>query len=59
MSDHDSSLYVPSDDGRVPALHGSQVHAAQLTVVEYAERGGLPRAELVGLLDMLGIGERS
>ena len=53
MTDHDSSQYVPADESRLPSLSVSQVHAAQLTVAEYAVQ--LPRAELVDLLNMLGI----
>lgn len=50
---HDSSLYIPADDDRVIPATEAQIRSAQLTVVSYADRKQLPRAELVDLLAML------
>jgi hypothetical protein len=49
----DSSKYVQEYDDRLVPATAEQIRAAQLTIVEYADRQGLPREETRDLLRML------
>lgn len=54
---HDPTKYVQEDLVTGTTLTPEQAHGAQLTVIEYAGREGLPKDQTLEILTMLGIGQ--